>query len=162
MRRKLVEGEISSLVETVRAAEHLTYVGPWRWRKMDSPYIAAVDGRFAGVCMVYNFEGWIKLGPLVILDQFRGLGLSRLLVSRIITDYPDQNIFLSSANPIVQHVARELGFQQLTNYWQLPSSCRWWLICQLPQHFSWQFLVEGWCKRSFVRWGQLHYFIKTK
>ncbi len=162
VRRKLTELEITELVENVRIFPNLAYVSPNRWRHFADPYCLLVDGHFAGVCAIYNFKNWVKLGPLVLLQKFHGKGLGKNLLHKIIQDNINTSIFIVSSNPAVQYIVTSCDFQHISSYFSLPLSVQLFLIQQLVEHLNFSFIREGIRKKFFLRRGEIKFYVKFK
>ena len=74
-------------MQDVRLFPDLVFVSRARWRRLIDPYVLEVDRVFAGVCGVYSFDRWIKLGPLVLLKKYHGCKLGKRLLKTIIDDH---------------------------------------------------------------------------
>lgn len=160
IRRNLTESEIKSLINDIRLYPNLAYVSPARFRHLSKPYCVSVDGCFAGICGIYSFDTWIKLGPLVLLHRFHGLGVGRKLLDKIITDHKKTSIYIASSNPAVQHIITSHAFKQIPSYFQLPNKVKLFLLSQLVEHFNLNFLKEGLRKKFFQRRGETKFYVR--
>lgn len=161
VQRKLTESEITELVENVRLFPNLAYVSPSRWRHFTNPYCILVDGYFAGVCAIYSFKNWVKLGPLVILKKHQGKGLGKKLLHKIIHDHNDRSIFIASSNPVVQYIVTCFDFQQISSFFSLPKDVQLFLIRQLVEHLNIAFITESIRKKLFLRRSGIKFFGKS-
>jgi hypothetical protein len=73
IKRALKEQEINILMSDIRYYPSLIYVKKSRLAKYKAPYVIEDEGEFVGMCAVYEFANWIKLGPLVFLKQSHDL-----------------------------------------------------------------------------------------
>ncbi len=159
-RRSLTESEITRLVQDVRLFPDLAYVSPVRWRRLIDPYVLEVDRVFAGVCGVYNFNQWIKLGPLVVLEKYHGNGLGKLLLKTIIDDHSAVSVFITSTHPAVQHVMESFGFQHVSSFFSLPKEVKRLLIRQITEHMNILFLYEALRKGFFLQKGIRKFYVR--
>src|SRR3989344_361375 len=115
--------DIAQVVADTKSFPFLTYIGPRTWRSFDGYYAAYEDNVFAGVLAVNKFDGWIKLGPLVVLSKFHGKGVATALVKKAVTTEKG-NIYLASANPKVWKITQKLGMVEKYNWLNLPLPIR--------------------------------------
>lgn len=160
VRRKLTPPEIFELIENIRLFPNLAYVSPRRWKQFINPYCLLLDGHLAGVCQIYSFNKWIKLGPLVLLAKHQGKGLGKLLLTKIITNHKNRHIFIVSSNPKVQHIIECNNFQRISDYFSLPKEVQLFLIKQLIEHLNLLFLIEIIRKKLFSTRGETRLYIK--
>ncbi len=160
VRRKLTESEIRGLINDIRLYPNLAYISPTRFHHLTRPYCVSVDGRFSGICGVYSFDTWIKLGPLVLLQRFHGKGIGRKLLDTIISDHKNMSIYIASSNSAVQHIITSHNFKQIPSYFQLPHEVKLFLLRQLIEHLNLNFLTEGLRKKCFQRRGEIKFYVK--
>lgn len=160
VRRMLTDPEITELVENIRLFPDLAYVSPKRWKHFTDPYCIIVNGHFAGICAIYTFNIWVKLGPLVLLKKYQGNGLGKKLLTNIFEDYHDKSIFIASSNPIVQHIAKTNKFTELSSFFSLPREIQSFLLKHLAEHMNTQFIVEGIRKKFFLQRGGTKFYVK--
>ena len=101
-RRPLKENEINLLMKDIELYPDLVYVKESRFRKYNDAYIVEQDKEFVGLCGIYEMKDWVKLGPLVFLKKFHGKGYGKILLNKIVNDYSNTNIFITSSNIAVQ------------------------------------------------------------
>jgi GNAT superfamily N-acetyltransferase len=138
---------------------NLAYVSPSRWQHFKKPYCLLIGDQLAGVCQVYEFNNWIKLGPLVLLAKHHGKGLGKILLGKIIDDHTRTNIFIASSNPAVIHIVESLGFQRISHYFLLPQEVKLFLFKQLIEHVNITFVREGIRKKFFLHRNKIKLFI---
>ncbi len=160
IRRKLTELEITQLMRDNQLFSHIAYVSKARWRRFTNPYIIEVDNKFAGVCAVYTFNNWVKLGPLELLKQYHGKKLGKQLLERIVDDNRQVSIFIASSNPAVQHIIETLEFQQIPNFISLPKKIQLFLLRQITEHLNISFFYEGIRKKFFLKRKDIKYYVK--
>ncbi len=157
--RKLTESEIASLMLDGKLFPHVAYVSKSRWQSFSRPYIVEVDGIFAGICAVYYFDKWVKLGPLEVLRLYHGKGIGRVLLQKIIDDNKDLNIFIASSNPSVKHIIESFDFQTVPNFLSLPKEVKIFLLKKIFEHISFQFFYEGFRKNFFLLRKDIKYYV---
>lgn len=160
-RRRLTESEITQLMQDNRLFSHVAYVSRARWRRFSDLYIIEVDQNFAGVCAVYTFGHWVKLGPVELLKRYHGKGLGKRLLKNIIDDNKHVSLFIASSNPTVQHIIETLGFQKIPNFISLPKKIKLFLLRQTIEHLNIPFFYEGIRKGFFLLRKDTKYYIKA-
>ncbi len=86
-------------------------------------------------------KDWVKLGPLVFLKKFHGKGYGKILLNKIVNDYSNKNIFITSSNIAVQKIIGRLGFDEINSYFKLPAPILLFLIKQLYEHIHWKMIT---------------------
>lgn len=160
-RRSLTDLEITELIQDYRLFPHAPYVSRARWRRFSDPYIIEVESKFVGICVVYKFGQWIKLGPLGILNKYQGKGLGKYLLRKIINDHKNTSIFIASSNPSVKHIIESFGFEIKPNFLSLPKELKFFLFKQIFEHLNFSFFIEGIRKKFFLLRKDVKYYIKT-
>jgi len=161
IRRKLAESEINKLVVNVRLFPNLAYVSPKHWLYFTDPYCLLINGRFAGVCVIHTLKNWVKLGPLVILQNYHGKGLGKTLLQKVIKDQSSRSLFIASSNPVVQHIITSSNFQQILSFFSLPKEIQLFLVKQLIEYISIPYIFEIIRKKFSLRRGEVKFYIKV-
>ncbi|MBP6994427.1 GNAT family N-acetyltransferase [Candidatus Woesebacteria bacterium] len=143
IKKPLTRGEAFLLIKDNQRYPDLIYVSEKRFRDLPCSYIAEIDGQFAGLCGVYEFASWIKIGPLVALQKYHGKGLGRTLIETVLKDFPVRNIHISSSNEKVQTVVVSLGFSERKSFFMLPGVVQRFLLGQLMAMLSLKLIAEG-------------------
>ncbi len=159
-RRKLTNTEVDLLIRDTKFFSSLIYVSKERWLGFENPYIIGEDDNFVGVCMIYELKDWIKIGPLVVLKKYQGKGFGKKLLYRIVEDYKNKNIFITSSNPNVKKILDKLNFTYINNYFSLPLKMKLFLIKQLYEHISFNMLMEFIRKKFTLNKERRSYFVK--
>lgn len=160
VRRSLKDQEIALLIRDARFFPDIAYVSKVRWKRFSNPYIIEINKSFAGICALYTFDMWVKIGPLELLKKYHRKGLGKYLLHRIIDDYKDRSIILASSNPATQHIAETLEFKTVPNFMSLPKTVRRFLLRQLIEHMNFLFFYEGIRKKFFLKRKNIRYYIK--
>ena len=147
-------------MQDVRLFPDLVFVSRARWRRLIDPYVLEVDRVFAGVCGVYSFDRWIKLGPFVLLKKYHGCKLGKLLLKTIVDDHPSIPIFITSSHPAVQHAVESFKFQQISSFFSLPREVQCFLIRQIMEHMNMSFLYEAIRKKFFLQGGERKFYVR--
>jgi len=159
--RALIESEISQLICDGRLFPHVAYVSRARWQQLSKPYVIESDKHFVGVCAVYYFGKWIKLGPLEILNKYHGMGFGKCLLKKIVEDNQHLHIFIGSSNPSVKHIIESLKFRALPGFLSLPKEVKLFLLRKMSNHLSASFFYEGIKKGFFLSRKDIKYYIKN-
>lgn len=97
--------------------------------------LAYVDGKAAGVIGLKPLEDLrCEMKRLFVKPEFHGLGLGRLLASRLIEEataigYHTMRLETGPLQNEAQGLYGALGFRRITPYRSLPDCLRDWLIC---------------------------------
>jgi GNAT superfamily N-acetyltransferase len=157
--RFLTDAEVTTLTREVKSFPDLVYVPRRVWQK-HKVHVLSVNGRFAGVIIAYVFEGWVKLGPLVILGKFHGKGLGKALVKHAVDKHRSKNILITSTNPKVGKIAALYGFKKMAGFLSLPLTAKIFLLRQLLDYLRMETVAEV-VRKSFAgRRGKRTYFVK--
>ena len=105
-------------------------------------------------------KDWVKLGPLVFLKKFHGKGYGKILLNKIVDDYSDKNIFITSSNIAVQKIISKLTFKEVSSYYNLPFSIILFLIKQLYEHIHLKMITEYFRKKFSMKRNVRKYYIK--
>lgn len=132
--RRLTQQEIALLTKEIRFACDLQYVSSNRWNELTHCYVAEYNGSFAGVCGIYKRRDWVKVGPLVVLQEFRRLGTGKALLKKVVLDFQGTQLFILSSNRIVQHIIESIGFTNLPSLTFLPIDFLFFLFIQLIKY----------------------------
>jgi len=160
VKRNLNNDEIDQLIADVKRVPQLMAGDRKRWRKYTYFYVLFVDDFFAGVCAVVTLKNWIKLGPFVVLEKYRGKGLGKIIMSQITKDYSSENIFIGSPTPAVWRIISNLGFKEVP-IWHLPWEIKKYMIDNIAQSLANITIVKEFIgKREFKR-EKYRCFLKT-
>ena len=160
LKRPLTRGEALLLIKDIQGYPDLMYVSEKRFLDLSCTYVVEVDEQFAGVCGVYEFGSWIKLGPLVALQKFHGIGIGRALIETVLKDSPRRNVHISSSNEKVQKIVSSLGFQAHKSFFMLPNVVKKFLLGQLMTMLSLKLIIEDIRKSIKNRRRPLKWYIK--
>ncbi len=159
-RRPLKEIEIKFLLEDIKSYPDLVFIKESRFRKYDNAYIVEQYKEFVGLCDIYEIKDWVKLGPLVFLKKYHGKGYGKILLNKIVDDYSNKNIFITSSNIAVQKIISRLNFQEVAGYFNLPFPILLFLIKQLCEHIHWKMVTEFFRKKFTMIRNVRKYYIK--
>ncbi len=160
VRRPLKEDEINLLMKDIKLYPDLVFVKESRFRKYNDAYIVEQDKDFVGLCGIYEMRDWVKLGPLVFLKKYHGKGYGKILLNKIVSDYSDKNIFITSSNIAVQKIISRLGFDEINSYFKLPTPILFFLIKQLYEHIHWKMITEFFRKKFTMTRNVRKYYIR--
>ncbi|MFZ2206132.1 MAG: GNAT family N-acetyltransferase [Microgenomates group bacterium] len=161
VRRPLTETEIDLLMEDIKLYPDLIYVKKSRFQKYKDAFILEEAGSFVGICAVYETGRWVKLGPLVFLRKHHGKGYGKLLLTKIVSEYSNVNMFISSTNIAVQKIISRLGFKEIAGYLYLPYKMIYFLIGHLYEHIHWKLITEFIRKLILMKRNSRKFYIKT-
>ncbi len=159
-KRPLQKHEIDILVKELRHFPHIGFINARLWRTFKHIYVATVGKNFVGVCVVFPLKRWTKIGPLVIRQQYQGKGLGKTLLTHVVQDLDERNLFIGSSNPKVCAIAKSLGFRQETSFLRIPFEIQYYLISYLFTRFSFQYLLDAMKKKFRSGHWKYYYFLK--
>ena len=160
VKRPLWEREIDAIVSDIRSYPSLIYVAKSRLAQYKTPYVLEENGVFVGLCAVYEFDQWVKLGPLVFLQQFHGKGYGNILLTQIVADYAKKDIYVTSSNIAVQKIIEKLHFTEVKGVWRLPLPVKIFLLKQLYEHMHWDMITEFIRKKLTMKSSARKYYIR--
>lgn len=161
VKRKITDKEAELLVHDIKFFPDLFYYSEAILLSLPVTCVVEVDGQFAGMCGLYEFITWIKIGPLVVLNRYQGLGLGRILLEHVVHAYSRKNLYTLSSNPRVQHVVQSLGF--IKQNWGLigiPWEVQRFLFKELISKVSLKFIKESIRKSFTYKRGEVCYFVR--
>ncbi len=159
-KRPLQENEINILTNELRHFPHIGFINKKLWQAFQHTYIATIKGNFVGVCIVFPLKRWTKIGPLVIRQQYQGKGLGKTLLTHVVQDLDERNLFIGSSNPKVCAIAKALGFRQETSFLRIPFEIQYYLLSYLFTRFSFQYLLDAMRKKLRSGHWKYYYFLK--
>lgn len=160
-KRKLSDKEIDFLTEEVRKFPNPVVANKKRYKEFSPVYTAKINNNLIGVCAVIKLKDWLKLGPFVILKKYQGKGYGKMILKEIAEDYSNENLFIGSRNPAVVKIATGLGFEEISNFFSLPSTIKLYLVQNIFSSLSSDYFRELRRKGS-VREGPYRYFVRLK
>lgn len=159
-RRSLKENEINLLMNDIKLYPDLIYVKKSSFKKYKNPYIVKYKNEFVGLCAIYQIENWIKPGPFVFLKKFHGKGYGKILLNKIVGDYSNKNIFITSSNTAVQKIISRLNFKEVDGIFNLPTSILLQSIKFLFECFHWKVITEFIRKKFTMKRNTRKYYVK--
>jgi len=160
LKRKLKDAEIELLVEEIKKFPNPVAGNKKRWQILNPVYIAMTKNELAGICGVIKLKNWIKLGPFVVLKKYHGKGYGKTIINHIVKDYSKDNLFVGSRNPAVWKIATNLGFKEVSGIWILPNEVKLYLIKNLIQSLSIDYLRE-FIRKMPAQEGKYRCFIRS-
>ena len=159
-KRRLRGGEIDSLVEEIRKFPN-PLTSKKAWEELQQVYIVTFQTELVGVCGIKRLNGWIKLGPFVVFKKYHHQGYGRKIFETVIKDYANENIFIGSRSPAVARLANDFGFREETNVLNLPHTIQLYLIKNILEHVSLNFIIECLRKNS-TQEGPYRFFVRER
>lgn len=153
--------EIDLLLTQMKKSPHVGLLSKSLWQKLDRAYVVRINNHLVGACVLYKLKNWIKIGPIVVLDKYQGKGYGKKLITKIVDDYPDNNLFISSSNPIVIRIVQDLGFKKLKNFFALPREIKIYFVKYFLERLSIDFIIDDFRKKIPFRLGKYSYFIRS-
>lgn len=160
IKRPLNNQEIDSLISDIHYYPSLIYLKKSRLSKYAKPYVVEVGNEFVGMCAVYEFNNWVKLGPLVFLKKFHGKGYGKILLTKIVKDYLKKDLYITSSNIAVQKTVEKLEFKEIKSLLYIPLSVKLFLVKQIYEHFHWKLIAEFIRKKITMKNNARKYYIK--
>lgn len=160
VRRNLSKIEASLLVQEMRNFPDIVYFSESHLSHLPHTFVAEIDGQFAGVCGVYEIGTWIKLGPLVVLQEYHGRGLGRALIQKVLQNYPNKNFLIISSNTKVQRIALTSGFAECRSFFALPNIVKFALARQLVHMLNTRLILEKIRKSIHYKRGPMRWYVR--
>ncbi|KKU88230.1 hypothetical protein A3A64_04980 [Candidatus Gottesmanbacteria bacterium RIFCSPLOWO2_01_FULL_48_11] len=159
-KRALRQNEINCLVKELWRLPHVGFINKRLWQTFKHIYVATHDGNFVGVCVVFPLKQWTKLGPLVICQKYQGKGFGKALLTHVVQNMDQRNLFIGSSNPKVCNIAEDLGFKKETSFFCVPSEIQRYLLSYIFTRFSFQYLLDAMKKKLRSGHWKYYYFLK--
>ncbi len=159
-KRCLDNSEVDALVEEIKKFPN-PLTGKKTWRSLKEVYVLKNDRKLIGVCGVVKLNDWLKLGPLVVFEKYHHQGFGKIIFSSIIKDYPHNNLYVGSRNPLVAKIALGYGFNEISSIWKLPRVIKFYLIKNIIGNLSLGSIKELIRKQS-VKEGPYRNFLKRR
>lgn len=159
IQRTLTNSEIQILIDDTKESAHLKYVSKNKWMNFDYIYVAESRGQFVGACTVTKISKWCKIGPLIILKKFRGMNFSQKFIEKIRDEHANYNLYITTSNPAVEHVARKLNFKKISKF-RLPLEIYWYFILNINWIFDLKFLRESFRKARVYGLKEHKHFVQ--
>ncbi|EKD94393.1 MAG: hypothetical protein ACD_26C00069G0002 [uncultured bacterium] len=161
IKRPLSNKEISLLIADIKLFPDLTYVSRKKWLSFKNIYVAEKERKLLGVCVIYELENCIKLGPLAVLKKHQSKGIGKALLKTIMGNLKEKNIFITSSNPLVKKIALDMDFEVIS-FFSLSYKIKLFLIKQLIEHISLTFFIEALRKKIIFNRKNHLFFIKHR
>lgn len=156
--RKLNRSERELLEKESRKFPDIALIEEKVWRRWNKIYVAMENNKFVGVCVVIQLRDWKKIGPLLILEKYQNRRYGKLLISHVVNEHQNTNIYIGSSNPKVWQMAQDLKFKKVNNVWRLPTEIIIFLVNNFFQRLSLEFLLDA-IQKPIIR-RKYYYFLK--
>ena len=119
--RHLTREEIAILRPRIAISEYMTGFSRRQWRRMKAIVAYTRDGKLIGFLAIIPINRyWNELGPVYILDEFRGQGWGSRLVDEAELLLVGKGIYVVSHNIAMQKIMEgRPGYRELSSFWQL-------------------------------------------
>lgn len=144
----------------MRKSPHVGLLTYNMWRKFNCVYVMRLSDKLVGVCAVVKLKNWVKIGPVIILSKYQGKGYGKKLLSKVITDFPDKNLYIGSSSPAVISIVKRLGFTRMKNFFGLPRKIKIYLVKYFLERLNLGFAVDDFRKKSFLHRDGYSYFVR--
>ncbi|MEA5618049.1 GNAT family N-acetyltransferase [Cronbergia sp. UHCC 0137] len=122
--RKITKSEAELVVRKIKLTPNIMGYSLIEWIRADHIIVAEDEnGNIAGVCLNYDFhQDWNKIAALFVFEEFRGMGLGKLLFYKSCEDAlkRGKNVYTISANEIVINMMKDLDFSISDSLTNLP------------------------------------------
>lgn len=160
-KKTLNDSEVNLLNKEIKKFPNPVFLTKNHWKELSFAYISNVEGSLAGICSITKLDKWYKLGPFIVLEKHQRKGIGKMLFKKIVEDNKNNNLFIGSRNPAVWSIAKNLGFKEEVNFWNLSNDVKSYLIRNLFLSLDLDFMKELFRKRS-VNQGKYRFFLKKK
>lgn len=158
-KRSLTRDEIGILVQELHDYPHIGWISESGWKRFPEMYVATLQNKLVGVCVINQLKQWVKIGPLVIIRAYQGKGYGKMLLQFVLTRLKNRNIYIGSSNPIVGKLASEAGFYEGKGYYRLPMEIKLYLVSYFFQRLNPIFLLDA-IRKIFMKKRGYSYFLK--
>ncbi len=158
--RKLTKQEINILAQETRKSIHIGYIAPPVWGKFRRVFVASNGNNLLGVCVVVPLKRFLKLGPVVVLEEHQGKRIGSKLLSAVVNTLCHNNLYIGSSNVQIRKIILKLGFNEV-RYLQLPLEVMRYLLGYIWQRGSLQYLQDSLAKIFRHRRGKYRYYLRV-
>ena len=119
--------------------------------RLSDVYVAAQDGRFAGVCFSADLrQNWTEIAALCVLPDFRGRGIGRALFQAAWerTQARCRHVYVLSRNPQVIKWMQAQGMEVGGKMRYAPLVVHWHMACHMASGYR---MREGFRKRKAIK-----------
>ena len=117
---KLTDKEIARLTKRIVVSEHIVYIKHNFFQNLKAKK-AYVNKQFAGVCCLAIINKKLnKIGPMIVLEDFEGMGIASRLLKETIDQHKDVDLFIHSSNPAMIKVINKYKFTKIDGFRNLP------------------------------------------
>ena len=157
--RQLTKQEIDILALETKKSIHIGYIAPHVWREFDYIFVASDGNNLLGVCVVVPLKRYLKLGPVVVVEEHQGKGVGSKLLSAIIKSLGHHNLYIGSSNVQIKKIILKLGFTEV-RYLQLSLEIMMYLLSYIWQRGSLLYLQDSLAKIFRHRRGKYRYYLR--
>ncbi|MBD3362509.1 hypothetical protein GF362_02210 [Candidatus Dojkabacteria bacterium] len=158
--RQLNESEISLLMSAIKQITSIFYIKKSMWSAYKYVYVIMKESEFIGVCVVVPFKNWKKIGPIIILNEFRDQGFGRKVFKEVIKRNRKSNLFLGSSNPKIHNIIKDFGCEYTSSFFKIPKEGKYYILKHLFKTMSWNFILEFFQKLPKRIQSEYKYFYK--
>lgn len=158
-KRNLTDQEITKLIKEIKKFPNLVAGNKKRWKDLDEVYVATLNKKLVGACGTSTFINWLKIGPFVVLEKYHGKGYGKKIIESVVNDNKDKNLFTVSSNPVVWKIMKNISFQQVNSFWELPPIAIVLLTLNIMRRLTIDTIQEQLSKRNLQKESH-HYFIR--
>jgi N-acetylglutamate synthase-like GNAT family acetyltransferase len=124
-------------------------------------YVARQNGTFVGMCAVDQVDKYYKLGPFIVLSQYRGRGYGTQLFAHVMKELEGETLFVGSSNPTIRKIIEKHGFEPIQRK-DIPRCSKVYFLKYMLKILSLSFLLDAFKKwmikrrgkySTYVRWG---------
>lgn len=159
-KRLLNDKETLLFSHETQQSKDIGYISPQIFKDFPIVYVAEAKEKLAGILVAIPLSKWIKLGPFIILRKYQGKGLGNKLFTYVINKHKMNDLYISSSNSKVCHLAVKNGFS-LTSFFHLPWEIKRYLFDYLLQRLNGMFIIDDIIKKIRYHRGTYRYFIKS-
>ena len=114
--RKLSRQEIIIFMSEIENTVNITGYSTEEWENFGKVHVATFNNELAGVCVNVDVsKDFTELAVLLVLEKFRGKGISKILFSTGLDEITLENkiCYTTTRNPIVKKLMTEYNFKFL-------------------------------------------------
>lgn len=160
-KQELKDEEIEILMHEMKSFPNVGMVPKDMWRQFGNVFVITRNRSLIGVCVVILLKNWVKLGPFIIRNKFQGKGYGKILLTHVVSDLKNKNLYIGSSNSVVGNIVQKLRFRSVKSFFQLPLEIKLYLLKYLFGRLNIGFLLDYFRKRFLIRKGKYQYYIRV-
>lgn len=158
--RKLIPMEIEKIVSQMKRFPHVGFIDKKGWNSFGRVFVTMKENKLVGVCATFQLQNWVKIGPLLILEEFQNKRYGRTIFNFVVNYYKKMDLYVGSSNPKVWKMTKDLKFKKVNSIAKLPREIKIYLIRYFLDRLSISFFIDAIRKKLVLRNRSYCYFLR--